>query len=609
MEEAFESLTARKIHELLVLCGIGGCNDEPIKEHILAISNFIRDQWLRLGRTDAPPRLTPRRSPTPATAANEFSTSDTRCRPDYIGPESTKKKRRCNNKAKGGADNNVQKEKDTVATQESGTPVPRPSMTEEPAVIGPYLQLESPLSVLFSEGLYLNQPGAATDTPTPRMKTVVKRVPGSILENILINCVRLNDALGRYGQRSAQTTVTTSVKAIQSFVDEIVQLDYPDAIQAIKQENAISASKNVQTRYNETAYWEIIKKGADLLDQKSLPTPKGPLDEFTVAEKVATERFMREAGYGLSLANQRQCRLFWRRLFEMRQAGVDKILLYRTKEFDRFCKSYPSDAGASLVELVRLWENTYGLQIKQLENRVTRESMGDFTGRLWLGQTNLAERLKIPEAAWNNASNPWFSNEEAITFQSSGPHEPSFAKFGGFLDLHPGAEAMRNKSIFVTILPDENNFFSVCPIISVQEGDFLGVFAGKIRYSGRCDATYGVPGPEGLWLDYSTVTGALNLMGVSRPGGDANVRLDWELINERKEGKPFLLWRVAVRALRAIKPFEEIVRTAPRKEQYLLHQSAACAERGFRKVRGSSTHALPDQQLQTDLEASLQPEV
>lgn len=73
---------------------------------------------------------------------------------------------------------------------------------------------------------------------------------------------------------------------------------------------------------------------------------------------------------------------------------------------------------------------------------------------------------------------------------------PSVAQFGGYLDSHPGAEAMRNKSIFVTILPKEKNFFSVCPIISVQEGDFLGVFAGVIRYSGLCNVTYGVPGPE-----------------------------------------------------------------------------------------------------------------
>lgn len=40
MEELFQSLTAGKIHELLVFCGIGDCSDEPIKQHILAISNF-----------------------------------------------------------------------------------------------------------------------------------------------------------------------------------------------------------------------------------------------------------------------------------------------------------------------------------------------------------------------------------------------------------------------------------------------------------------------------------------------------------------------------------------------------------------------------------------
>ncbi|BDD62667.1 hypothetical protein MAP00_007629 [Monascus purpureus] len=143
---------------------------------------------------------------------------------------------------------------------------------------------------------------------------------------------------------------------------------------------------------------------------------------------------------------------------------------------------------------------------------------------------------------------------------------------------------MRNKSIFVTILPKGKNFFSVCPIIPVQEGDFLGVFAGMIRYSAPCNVTYGVPGPEeSLWLNYSTVTGALNLMSVSRPGEDSNVCLDWELMSERKGEKPFLMWRVTVRALRTIRPFEEMIRAAPRKEQYLLHKSAAGAERGFRK--------------------------
>lgn len=40
MEENLQSLTAGKVQELLIICGIGDCNDEPIKQHILGISDF-----------------------------------------------------------------------------------------------------------------------------------------------------------------------------------------------------------------------------------------------------------------------------------------------------------------------------------------------------------------------------------------------------------------------------------------------------------------------------------------------------------------------------------------------------------------------------------------
>lgn len=40
MEENFQSLTAGKVQELLVICKIGDCNDEPIKQHILGSSDF-----------------------------------------------------------------------------------------------------------------------------------------------------------------------------------------------------------------------------------------------------------------------------------------------------------------------------------------------------------------------------------------------------------------------------------------------------------------------------------------------------------------------------------------------------------------------------------------
>lgn len=75
-----------------------------------------------------------------------------------------------------------------------------------------------------------------------------------IVEKILINYVRLNDPLSRYGHRTKETTVTTRIERIQAFVDDIAKLKYPDAVHAIKRENAFSASKDIQARCNETVY-------------------------------------------------------------------------------------------------------------------------------------------------------------------------------------------------------------------------------------------------------------------------------------------------------------------------------------------------------------------
>ncbi|KAI9035011.1 uncharacterized protein KD926_004825 [Aspergillus affinis] len=184
-----------------------------------------------------------------------------------------------------------------------------------------------------------------------------------VMDSILVNCIRLNDALGGHGRQT-----TTNIEKVRGCVDQLAQLGYAEAIYAIKQELALVASKHIQVRYNETVYWEIIKKGAVLLDPATLPTAKGPVDEFTMAEKVATETFMKEADYGLSLANKRLCRILWKRLFEVRKAGVDRLLLYRTKEFDDFCRGYKSECGNSLVKNAQFWEK-YSLHFERLENR------------------------------------------------------------------------------------------------------------------------------------------------------------------------------------------------------------------------------------------------
>jgi hypothetical protein len=68
----------------------------------------------------------------------------------------------------------------------------------------------------------------------------------------------------------------------------------------------------------------------------------------------------------------------------------------------------------------------------------------------------------------------------------------------------------------------------MCPIIPVVESDFLGIFSRTIRFSEDVvNSNHSIPGPtRNLSLDYSQVTGMLNQMQVSKPDGDANIRLE-----------------------------------------------------------------------------------
>jgi hypothetical protein len=149
-------------------------------------------------------------------------------------------------------------------------------------------------------------------------------------------------------------------------------------------------------------------------------------------------------------------------------------------------------------------------------------------------------------------------------------------------DNHATSERCKNKSIFISLHLKDNKFLSVCPVIPVYEGDFVGIFARIIRFSEDFNVKHGILSPvANLWLDYSQVTGTLNQMQVSQPGSSANVRFLWEAVNERDETGPCISWRVLVLATRTIMPFDELIRVAPREEQFLLHKSSEHARRGF----------------------------
>lgn len=55
----------------------------------------------------------------------------------------------------------------------------------------------------------------------------------------------------------------------------------------------------------------------------------------------------------------------------MREAGVKKIPLYRTKEFDSHYKVYPKTAEKYLCDLIKSWEMVYKTHINRLEKQAS----------------------------------------------------------------------------------------------------------------------------------------------------------------------------------------------------------------------------------------------
>lgn len=402
------------------------------------------------------------------------------------------------------------------------------------------------------------------------------------MSSILYECARVNFTIALYGFRASDSLTTTKPDHIRKYVDDIAKGDYKRAVYIIRRDNALAMGKGLQSRSNETIYWNVILKGASLIDHTKLPTAKGPADGFTMAEKAATKKFMQDAGYALGAENQRQCRIFWKSLFEMREAGIDKVLYYRTKEFDSYCKGYPRTSAISLVDTIMNWETHHRSYIEQLETRAFRAAEGDLRRLSDLEAPQVAERLKVQESSWNNAKNEWAFTDEEENFK-----EKKLRIFSPevLCTSHDGqlvSESGRDKSAFTFLLPKDGSSLFVSSIVPVRDGDLLGIFAGKIRFSEDLSATHGIPGPvENLWLDYSQLTGTMNQMLVAEPDGSANVRLQWEVVNDGIGTESCTSWKVFVKATAPIKPFEPLVRVAAQQEQYVLHSSPENAKRGF----------------------------
>jgi hypothetical protein len=98
-----------------------------------------------------------------------------------------------------------------------------------------------------------------------------------------------------------------------------------------------------------------------------------------------------------------------------------------------------------------------------------------------------------------------------------------------------------------------------CPTVPVSPGDFLGVLPGLIHYQNLQPSPRAIPGPVDLWLDTADATGPLSQMYIAASEKDVNVTFAWEGVN-LKGGKFCDYWRILAIAIRAIKPFEPLIR-------------------------------------------------
>ena len=407
-----------------------------------------------------------------------------------------------------------------------------------------------------------------------------------VMTSVLLKVAKIRIQVGRSGFQIINIGTTTNTAEIQKYTEnDLAKKPFKKAIERIMKSGAGSVGIGLQKAWEEAFYWDIIKRHAETIDPLSLVAGRGPAGGCTLQEKAAAAEFIALVGIGTCDENQRRCRLWWKDLCDMKNAGVVTILLYRDAKFNKYCKSFPKrkHSPRELIDIIVSWEKVYSGYIRQIELRALEQAKGNLSGRLDLLHASIAEILSIPESAWDNGSNTWYSDEEEASYKlTSSCIATSTESNPKRLIEDTYIESGTNKSFFVSIRPGAEKLVSVFPIVPVFPGDLLGIFSGKIRFSEHCNVAQAFEGPiPNLWLDYSQVTGTLNQMQVIHSGGAANVCLEWEGVNENVEAGPCKSWRVLVLAIRKIMPFEPLIRAAPSEKQFALHQSIDYARRGF----------------------------
>jgi hypothetical protein len=249
------------------------------------------------------------------------------------------------------------------------------------------------------------------------------------------------------------------------------------------------------------------------------------------------------------------------------------LLLYRTGEFKGYFFYHSKE-----LEKILSWNRVYDFPLQQLGARTLAKEGNDFSGKSDIEEKWIFDRLHAPQnMCWGDHLSVWDpdSTEQEI-FLANCKIKPTSRKSNIHILGHGlKGQSDRNKSTFVGLLPYERasgkrtlgsrsasaELLAVTPLVPILPGDFLGIFARRLRYTDQ-KPPRSILGPvPNLWLDYSVVMGKLGKMGIAKADETTNVFLAWEGVNEVRGEESFCQYlRILVIATRHIMPFDQLVR-------------------------------------------------
>ncbi|KFY80511.1 hypothetical protein V499_00635 [Pseudogymnoascus sp. VKM F-103] len=362
--------------------------------------------------------------------------------------------------------------------------------------------------------------------------------------------------MGKQLRRSTEDTISRldveelAERDFQEIISEPTELtgdfkeesDYETVLKQIEIEKARDTRTKQRRLWKETYYWPMIQQRAKMIG--TLPTPSGRQGDVTPQEKVAAKSLLLVAVRGQSRDSYLKWTSYWKLLSDLRNAGATTLLLYRTSAFKTYFYRHTKK-----LDLLLSWNEVFDLLLQRLRLRIIAEEGNDFSGTCDIEDKRIFERLRVVRIeAWGNDISVWdrdhteyenfLANHSMIsTSGKSNKHVLRHGVKGKFAS---------NKAIYIDMLPYEGvsgkrvigkkpastKLLSICPLISVCPGDFLGIFAGKLRYLDS-KPLRAIKGPiPRLWLDYSEFPSKLNQMRVAKPGESTNVCLAWEAVNE-----------------------------------------------------------------------------